>query len=180
MCLEFRNVWAASCFRGAHTPSTTIVDLHERLQNHKLWIDRINQNPTCKGSFKGLVLTGWARFSHESVLCELLPMSIPALSMCLSVVENQGLSLNMLHKELIGTLNLKGRDLLGSISEIFNRLSLKDFIKHTLTIDLKRPKILCQDSFDLCWILAKAHFLYKMLKSNIKNNQLLDYDKILS
>lgn len=50
MCLEFRNVWAASCFRGAHTPHTSQVDLNERIQNHKLWIEKISSNPSCKGA----------------------------------------------------------------------------------------------------------------------------------
>ncbi len=97
-------------------------------------------------------------------------MSIPSLSMCLSVVEHQSFNLSVLHKELISTLNLKGRDLFGSIADIFNKLSLKDFVKHNLSIDPKRPKNLCQDAFDICWTVAKAQFLYKMLKSSIKNN----------
>lgn len=80
---------------------------------------------------------------------------------------------------MIVTLNLKGRDLLSNLADLFNKLPLKEFVKHSLSIDPKRPKHLCQDAFDLCWTLAKAQFLYKILKSSIKNNQLLDYEKIL-
>jgi hexosaminidase len=97
LCLEFRSVWAASCFRGTYSPSQTLVDFQERLYNHKLWLDRIGSNPICKGYVQGIILTGWSRFSHESVLCELLSMSIPSIQLCLSVIEAQGLKFGMIH-----------------------------------------------------------------------------------
>jgi hypothetical protein len=68
---------------------------------------------------------------------------------------------------MIGTLNLKGRELMGSIAEIFNSKNLKEFVKHQLTIDPKREKLLGQDALEMCWTLSKAQFLYKVIKSNI-------------
>ncbi len=76
----------------------------------------------------------------------------------------------MLHKEMLASLNLKGRDLLGSVADIFNSRSLKEFVRHTLVLDPNRDKAFCQDAFELCWTVAKAQYLYKVIKANIKNN----------
>jgi hypothetical protein len=68
---------------------------------------------------------------------------------------------------MIGILNLKGRELMGSIADIFNSRLLKDFVRHSIIIDSKREKFLCQDALELCWSLSKGQFLYKVIKSNI-------------
>lgn len=106
-------------------------------------------------------------------------MSLHSLHLCLSVIENQHLNLSLIHKEMVGILNLKGRELLGSIADIFNTRPLKDFVHHSLIIDSKREKFMCQDALELCWSLSKAQFLYKVIKSNIQNNQLLNYEKLI-
>ena len=94
-------------------------------------------------------------------------MSLHSLHLCLSVIECQHLNLSLIHKEMIGTLNLKGRELLSPLAEIFNSRTFKDFVRHSLIIDLKREKFLCQDALELCWSLSKATFLYKVIKSTI-------------
>lgn len=111
LCLEFKSVWAASCFKGACTPSQTLADFHERVYNHKHWLDKVIQNPSCKQAIKGIILTGWSRFTHEMVQCELLCMSIPALALSLTVIEKQCLNVSVIYKEMITSLNIKGRDL---------------------------------------------------------------------
>lgn len=118
--MEFKKVWVASCFKGAREPSTTMTDFNERLYNHKLWIDKVKENACIQKSIQGIILTGWGRFSHETVLCELLCMSIPSLCMCLAVIEKQQLNLNVIYKEMVAHMNLKGRALLNGINEILN------------------------------------------------------------
>lgn len=111
LCLEFRSVWAASCFKGACTPGQTLVDFQERVYNQKHWLDKVTLNPSCKQAIQGIILTGWSRFTHEMVLCELLCTSLPSLVLCLTVLEKQSLSISALYSEMVASLNLKGRDL---------------------------------------------------------------------
>ena len=46
-----------------------------------------------KLSFRGLVLTGWSRYDHFAVLCELLPVALPSLILNLVIV-TQGKEIN--------------------------------------------------------------------------------------
>lgn len=83
-------------------------------------------------------------------------MSIPSIQLCLSVIEAQVLNSGIIHKKMVATLNIKGRDLLGQVPDIFNSRPLKDYVIHTLILDASREKFLCQDAFELCWTVAKA------------------------
>jgi hypothetical protein len=40
-------------------------------------------------NFRGFALTGWSRYDHFSVLCELLPVSIPSALLSLLVLQEQ-------------------------------------------------------------------------------------------
>lgn len=91
-------------------------------------------------------------------------MSIPSLSLCLAVVEKQTLNLSLIHKEMIATLNLKGRDVLSSMNDLFNERTLQEFVRHSPFIDHAREKYFCQNAFELSWLLAKAQHLYKVIK----------------
>ena len=48
-----------------------------------------------KLSFRGLVLTGWSRYDHFAVLCELLPVALPSLILNLVIV-TQGKKINII------------------------------------------------------------------------------------
>lgn len=48
------------------------------MENHKAWL-RIIAEYSYLIKFKGIMLTGWQRYDHFAVLCELLPVSIPSL-----------------------------------------------------------------------------------------------------
>lgn len=77
----FPRIWAASAFKGAFGEQLTVPNVRRHLDNNLNWLDVMAaESPKFTGGFRGLVLTGWQRYDHFSVLCELLPASLPSLS----------------------------------------------------------------------------------------------------
>lgn len=83
----FGSIWIASAFKGATGVHKMLPDLAHYVSNHEAWLKVL---PSLCGSFtvKGWVLTGWQRYDHFSVLCELLPTSMPSLALCLETIKN--------------------------------------------------------------------------------------------
>ncbi|XP_073217770.1 hexosaminidase D-like isoform X1 [Lepidochelys kempii] len=87
----FKSVWFASAFKGTTGPAQAWTPLNYHLKNHLSWlkvIQAMSKFPLIK--FQGIALTGWQRYDHYSVLCELLPVGIPSLAMCLQTLVNGG------------------------------------------------------------------------------------------
>ncbi|KAA0202662.1 hypothetical protein HAZT_HAZT011853 [Hyalella azteca] len=82
---SFAGVWIASAFKGASNPDSFITNISERLNNHKEWMELVDMYKSVI-PFRGITLTGWQRFDHFSVLCELLPQAIPSLAVNLMYV----------------------------------------------------------------------------------------------
>lgn len=57
------------------------------LENNLAWLTVV-QSEAARFSqgIQGIAVTGWQRYDHFSVLCELLPASIPSLAICLSTI----------------------------------------------------------------------------------------------
>ena len=81
----FSHIWVASAFKGAFGERLFIPNVLRHYHNHISWLNvmkRESISTTCHGrpiSFRGIALTGWSRYDHFAVLCELLPVSIPSL-----------------------------------------------------------------------------------------------------
>ncbi|XP_076059853.1 hexosaminidase D-like [Oratosquilla oratoria] len=86
--IVFNGVWIASAFKGASAPESYITNINERLANHKEWMELVD---VYQGTipFRGIALTGWQRFDHFSVLCELFPQGIPSLAVNLMYVSKR-------------------------------------------------------------------------------------------
>lgn len=82
---SFSGIWIASAYKGAWNPDSFITNISERLNNHKEWMELVDMYKNVI-PFRGIALTGWQRFDHFSVLCELLPQAIPSLAVNLMFV----------------------------------------------------------------------------------------------
>ncbi|XP_039760695.1 hexosaminidase D-like [Pararge aegeria] len=131
---KFENIWIASAFKGADGSTATLPDLKERLLNHLSWMVLI-QNYKFGGeqnnySFKGIILTGWSRYSHTSPPCELLPVSIPSLF----------LNLLLIKKFKDGYSLIESNDL----SDFYNRNMINDIsrqLRCSKLLDIKDPEV---------------------------------------
>ncbi|XP_058705826.1 hexosaminidase D-like [Poecile atricapillus] len=87
----FEAVWFASAFKGTTGPAQAWTPLSYHLKNHLSWLQVMQAVPRLAPlRLQGVVLTGWQRYDHYSVLCELLPVSIPSLAICLQTLVNGG------------------------------------------------------------------------------------------
>ncbi|NXJ04744.1 HEXDC Hexosaminidase, partial [Odontophorus gujanensis] len=87
----FEAVWFASAFKGTTGPTQSWPPLSSHLKNQLSWLRVREAMPRFAPlRFQGIVLTGWQRYDHYSVLCELLPVGIPSLAICLQTLVNGG------------------------------------------------------------------------------------------
>ena len=109
----FRGVWAAGAFKGATGERQYVPDIQHHVRNQLSWLLVMQrENDYSKISpvkFSGLVLTGWARYDHFAVLCELLPVAVPSLVINLVVVSLAGLTFPVSRRihNLLGCDNIK-------------------------------------------------------------------------
>ncbi|XP_067390290.1 hexosaminidase D-like [Emydura macquarii macquarii] len=103
----FKTVWFASAFKGTTGPAQAWTPLNYHLKNHVSWlkvIQAMSKFPFIK--FQGIALTGWQRYDHYSVLCELLPVGIPSLAVCLQTLVNGGFT-EATKKEILDVLGFQ-------------------------------------------------------------------------
>uniref|UniRef100_A0A8C8S2U6 beta-N-acetylhexosaminidase n=1 Tax=Pelusios castaneus TaxID=367368 RepID=A0A8C8S2U6_9SAUR len=103
----FKTVWFASAFKGTTGPVQAWTPLNYHLKNHLSWLKVIQamaKFPFIR--FQGIALTGWQRYDHYSVLCELLPVAIPSLAVCLQTLENGGFT-EAAKKKILDTLGFQ-------------------------------------------------------------------------
>ena len=85
---HFKNVWAASAYKGAGGELIAITSVKHHYLNHLTWNQQIfNQMSRGACNFKGIALTGWSRYDHFLQLCDLLPEAIPSLVYNLQTVQ---------------------------------------------------------------------------------------------
>nr|CAD7602261.1 unnamed protein product [Timema genevievae] len=94
----FPAVWIASAFKGATGPDKYVTDISYHLENHRSWMD-IVASYSDRIHFRGIVVTGWQRYDHFSVLCELLPAGIPSLAVNLAYIQGDNKACHMSARE---------------------------------------------------------------------------------
>ncbi|XP_044732414.1 hexosaminidase D-like [Chrysoperla carnea] len=104
----FPNIWIGTAFKGA-TGCTQIVPVHRHhISNHETWLAELNSNVNKIQNFRGCAFTGWSRYDHYALLCELLPCALPSLALCLKVWLNGGYNTNLLKSvsKMLGYINV--------------------------------------------------------------------------
>lgn len=86
----FEEIWIASSYKGSSGPCADVVPIQHHLNNHLSWLNLVeNLDNEIKCKIKGIVLTGWSRYDHYATLCELFPVAVPCLSLCLEVLKEK-------------------------------------------------------------------------------------------
>ncbi|XP_075626928.1 hexosaminidase D isoform X2 [Balearica regulorum gibbericeps] len=103
----FSKVWFASAFKGATGVNQSLTLIGHHLKNHLQWLKVASNSPA--DVLEGIALTGWQRYDHFSVLCELLPVAIPSVAVCLQALMNGGYSEKIKEnvEKLLGMSNLE-------------------------------------------------------------------------
>ncbi|XP_035453875.2 hexosaminidase D-like [Spodoptera frugiperda] len=108
----FDNMWVASAFKGADGIIAKTPDMMKRYLNHIHWLKQVlmYRPPRYGVKIKGIILTGWSRYSHFARQCELLPFAMPSLILNLMLIQlfregiNWGILNNHTHCELYDLL----------------------------------------------------------------------------
>ncbi|XP_048025704.1 hexosaminidase D [Megalobrama amblycephala] len=77
--------WAASSFKGSTTVHTCVTSTQRHVDNHLQWL-KVVSSLSAGIELQGIALTGWQRYDHLSVLCELMPVGLPSLASCLQTL----------------------------------------------------------------------------------------------
>ncbi|XP_026869141.2 hexosaminidase D [Electrophorus electricus] len=77
--------WVASSFKGSTTVYTCVTSTQRHVDNHLQWL-RVASGLSPGIDLQGIALTGWQRYDHLSVLCELMPLSLHSLASCLQTL----------------------------------------------------------------------------------------------
>ncbi|KAK7111153.1 hypothetical protein V1264_010836 [Littorina saxatilis] len=83
----FPTIWVASAFKGATGSRACVSSVAYHLENHNTWLSTLRAEQHRFTTIRGFALTGWQRYDHYAVLCELLPQALPCLSICLQTLE---------------------------------------------------------------------------------------------
>ena len=58
----FSSLWVASAFKGATGPRMIVVDTGYHIENHRSWLQVIQDQKSRFSNFRGYTLTGWQRY----------------------------------------------------------------------------------------------------------------------
>ncbi|XP_064006955.1 hexosaminidase D isoform X2 [Pogoniulus pusillus] len=135
----FSKVWFASAFKGATGVNQSLTLIEHHLKNHLQWLKVASSSPA--KILEGIVLTGWQRYDHFSVLCELLPVAIPSLAVCLQALKNGGYSEKIKEdvEKLLGMSNLEINTFMRYITGWFSPYHRKRRIVHPIMIHHFQP-----------------------------------------
>lgn len=167
------SLWVASAFKGADGRVQILPNLTARFENQCSWMKFMKNFSSYQPiKFKGIILTGWSRYSHFDPLCDLLPASIPSLMLSLIVV-NQ---CNQSAEAATAVLESDG-------DQFYNKFIEKHFHKSLGCWHYLNPPL---DTIELSHCRFKEHNIYHAMEIvNILNDNIeiclkgLNYDQFV-
>ncbi|XP_074475249.1 hexosaminidase D isoform X2 [Sebastes fasciatus] len=81
------DLWAASSFKGSTTVYTCVPGTQRHVDNHVQWLT-VAASLSAAINLQGIAITGWQRYDHLSVLCELMHVALPSLAACLQTLSH--------------------------------------------------------------------------------------------
>lgn len=76
-----------------------VPNAKRHLENNLRWLEVMTaESSKFKNGFAGIVLTGWQRYDHFAVLCELLPAAIPSMAINLLATSHGFFNQTLKHK----------------------------------------------------------------------------------
>ncbi|XP_036052146.1 hexosaminidase D isoform X2 [Onychomys torridus] len=120
----FQRLWAASAFKGATGANQALPPVEHHIKNHEQWLQVAVSSPV--DTLQGIILTGWQRYDHFSVLCELLPVGIPSLAACLQLLVHGGFAedVKLRVEHFLGVSSLEIMDTMSDIHALVTQISL--------------------------------------------------------
>ncbi|XP_032358005.1 hexosaminidase D [Etheostoma spectabile] len=81
------ELWAASSFKGSTSVYTCVPSTQRHVDNHVQWL-QVAASLSAAVNLQGIAITGWQRYDHLSVLCELMHVALPSLAACLQTLDH--------------------------------------------------------------------------------------------
>ncbi|XP_031164510.1 hexosaminidase D [Sander lucioperca] len=81
------ELWAASSFKGSTSVYTCVPSTQRHVDNHVQWL-KVAASLSAAVNLQGIAITGWQRYDHLSVLCELMHVALPSLAACLQTLDH--------------------------------------------------------------------------------------------
>ncbi|XP_066090409.1 hexosaminidase D isoform X2 [Saccopteryx bilineata] len=147
----FLRLWAASAFKGATGPRQALPPIEYHLRNNLQWLQVAARGPA--DTLQGIVLTGWQRYDHFSVLCELLPVGIPSLAICLQSLLHGGFSEDVRAKveNLLGIASLETTGLMSEGAGSFPGSDILALVTEGLHLRSSVDDMLQRDRYVTGW-----------------------------
>uniref|UniRef100_A0A3B5KT54 beta-N-acetylhexosaminidase n=1 Tax=Xiphophorus couchianus TaxID=32473 RepID=A0A3B5KT54_9TELE len=101
------DLWAASSFKGSTSVHTCVTCTQRHVDNHLQWL-KVAASLSAAINMRGIAITGWQRYDHLSVLCELLPVALPSLASCLQTL-NHGEFSTEAHRNVTEVLGVSSK-----------------------------------------------------------------------
>ncbi|CAM1307053.1 hex-4 (predicted) [Pycnogonum litorale] len=124
----FKHLWTAGAYKGAFGETEIKVNVHRQVDNTAEWLDLMEEVNSLGTSskFRGMVLTGWQRYDHFAVLCELLPSSVPSLALGLATLKEGRFTRSVIERvaDLLECENVNQNSFVNDVVTLINNPSM--------------------------------------------------------